>query len=208
MVSFSLGSWVGSHLKCQLFPSCGMPFWSKIIFWSDSCNVLDAWISVLHICWIFTWSWSLCICWRWQSAILSAGCGLTESIFMCWWGVGALWLNVSMLFTIVLLMYIYTACWLNNYVVQLCPLWCNSYGARLSRLLTSAGLMQLCVLHMWSWSLHQLEIDELCLLQHQACGWTLQWLLVTSQMLSCAAVKHIVHRPDYYYWIHQTIILI
>jgi len=33
-------------------------------------------------------------------------------------------------------MYIYTACWLNNYVVQLCSFWCNSYGARLSRLLT------------------------------------------------------------------------
>jgi len=43
---------------------------------------------------------------------------------------------VSMLLTTVLLMYIYTACWLNNYVVQLCPFWCNSYGARLSRLLT------------------------------------------------------------------------
>jgi hypothetical protein len=41
-----------------------------------------------------------------------------------------------MLLTTVLLMYIYTACWLNNYVVQLCPFWCNSYGARLSRLLT------------------------------------------------------------------------
>ena len=34
-------------------------------------------------------------------------------------------------------MYIYTARWLNNYVVQLCPFWCNSYGARLSRLLTT-----------------------------------------------------------------------
>jgi len=45
-------------------------------------------------------------------------------------------LTVSMLLTTVLLMYIYTACWLNNYVVQLCPFWCNSYGARLSRLLT------------------------------------------------------------------------
>jgi len=44
--------------------------------------------------------------------------------------------GVSMLLTTVLLMYIYTACWLNNYVVQLCPFWCNSYGARLSRLLT------------------------------------------------------------------------
>ena len=44
--------------------------------------------------------------------------------------------TVSMLLTTVLLMYIYTACWLNNYVVQLCPFWCNSYGARLSRLLT------------------------------------------------------------------------
>ena len=43
--------------------------------------------------------------------------------------------NVSMLLTTVLLMYIYTACWLNNYVVQLCPFWCNSYDARLSRLL-------------------------------------------------------------------------
>jgi len=32
--------------------------------------------------------------------------------------------------------YIHTACWLNNYVVQLCPFWYNSYGARLSRLLT------------------------------------------------------------------------
>ena len=42
-----------------------------------------------------------------------------------------------MLLTTVLLMYIYTACWLNNYVVQLCPFWCNSYGARLSRLLTT-----------------------------------------------------------------------
>jgi len=30
---------------------------------------------------------------------------------------------VSMLLTTVLLMYIYTACWLNNYVVQLCPFW-------------------------------------------------------------------------------------
>ena len=36
-----------------------------------------------------------------------------------------MWLNesVSMLLTTVLLMYIYTACWLNNYVVQLCPFW-------------------------------------------------------------------------------------
>ena len=41
--------------------------------------------------------------------------------------------------TTVLLMYIYTACWLNNYVVQLCPFWCNNYGARLSRLLTECG---------------------------------------------------------------------
>jgi len=46
------------------------------------------------------------------------------------------YLSVSMLLTTVLLMYIYTACWLNNYVVQLCHFWCNSYGARLSRLLT------------------------------------------------------------------------
>jgi len=46
------------------------------------------------------------------------------------------WKGVSMLLTTVLLMYIYTACWLNNYVVQLCPFWCNSYGAWLSRLLT------------------------------------------------------------------------
>jgi hypothetical protein len=45
-------------------------------------------------------------------------------------------IGVSMLLTTVLLMYIYTACWLNNYVVQLCPFWCNRYGARLSRLLT------------------------------------------------------------------------
>ena len=43
---------------------------------------------------------------------------------------------VGMLLTTVLLMYIYTACWLNNHVVQLCPFWCNSYGVRLSRLLT------------------------------------------------------------------------
>jgi hypothetical protein len=48
--------------------------------------------------------------------------------------------SVSMLLTTVLLMYIYTACWLNNYVVQLCPFWCNSYGARLSRLLTPSSL--------------------------------------------------------------------
>ena len=47
---------------------------------------------------------------------------------------------VSMLLTTVLLMYIYTARWLNNYVVQLCPFWCNSYGARLSRLLTHPSL--------------------------------------------------------------------
>jgi len=46
--------------------------------------------------------------------------------------------SVSMLLTTVLLMYIYTACWLNNYVVQLCPFWCNSYGARLARLLTGS----------------------------------------------------------------------
>ena len=46
------------------------------------------------------------------------------------------WKGVSMLLTTVLLKYIYTACWLNNYVVQLCLFWCNSYGARLSRLLT------------------------------------------------------------------------
>ena len=32
--------------------------------------------------------------------------------------------------------HIYTACWPNNYVVQLCPFWCNNYSARLSRLLT------------------------------------------------------------------------
>jgi len=37
-------------------------------------------------------------------------------------------------------MYIYTAGWLNNYVVQLCPFWCNSYDARLSRLLTVMSL--------------------------------------------------------------------
>jgi len=47
------------------------------------------------------------------------------------------WKGVSMLLTTALLMYIYTACWLNNYVAQLCPFWCNSYGARLSRLLTA-----------------------------------------------------------------------
>jgi len=49
-----------------------------------------------------------------------------------------------MLLTTVLLMYIYTACWLNNYVVQLCPFWCNSYGdrARLSRLLTESFQMR------------------------------------------------------------------
>jgi len=52
--------------------------------------------------------------------------------------------SVSMLLTTVLLMYIYTACWLNNYVVQLCPFWCNSYGdrARLSRLLTESFQMR------------------------------------------------------------------
>jgi len=60
----------------------------------------------------------------------------------CWWGkntnngIYVTRVDVSMLLTTVLLMYIYTACWLNNYVVQLCPFWCNSYGARLSRLLT------------------------------------------------------------------------
>ena len=54
-------------------------------------------------------------------------------------------LTVSMLLTTVLLMYIYTACWLNNYVVQLCPFWCNTYGARLSRLLTlTSPLSDLC----------------------------------------------------------------
>jgi len=58
------------------------------------------------------------------------GCALNEN--------GHLMDAVSMLLTTVLLMYIYTACWLNNYVVQLCPFWCNSYGARLSRLLTDA----------------------------------------------------------------------
>ena len=56
--------------------------------------------------------------------------------------------HVSMLLTTVLLMYIYTACWLNNYVVQLCPFWCNSYGARLSRLLTSHCLSLLSGFHL------------------------------------------------------------
>ena len=55
-----------------------------------------------------------------------------------------IWTGVSMLLTTVLLMYIYTACWLNNYVVQLCPFWCNSYGARLSRLLTIDHPMTRC----------------------------------------------------------------
>jgi len=51
------------------------------------------------------------------------------------------WKGVSMLLIMVLLIYIYTACWQNNYVVQLCPFWCNSYGARLSRLLTYVVLI-------------------------------------------------------------------
>jgi hypothetical protein len=55
------------------------------------------------------------------------------------------WKGVSMLLTTVFLMYIYTACWQNNYVVQLYPFWCNSYGARLSRLLTLSSLRVLTI---------------------------------------------------------------
>jgi len=63
---------------------------------------------------------------------------------------GGFGVSVSMLPTTVLLMYIYTACWLNNYVVQLCPFWCNSYGARLSRLLTVSNGRML-VFYWWFW---------------------------------------------------------
>jgi hypothetical protein len=53
------------------------------------------------------------------------------------------WKGVSILLTTILLMYIYTACWLNNHVVQLCPFWCSGYSARLSRPFTCGRLRPL-----------------------------------------------------------------
>ena len=62
------------------------------------------------------------------------------------------WKGVSILLTTILLMYIYTACWLNNHVVQLCPFWCNGYSVRLSRPLTPRSVRSRLRKHCKAWA--------------------------------------------------------